>query len=1008
MEPDAYGRNTSYQWFVQTLNTNGVPNATIGNSQRYIFLVEDNRAWLVPPYFDGRAQLKQNLIFLLRAATVDSPFNYLGADTNNFDIYHFANPTDYVYAGFYQLDELSSDGYFAYEYPGSFDVYWPFENNYRYRNFVFNSSELDGNGRITTGVGGNYDGNYIPGSGFGGGYGDFEGGLYLLYPTTFQFQPPATNGATISALLATNNTRWLATYALDSGSSWLWKIGATNYTSINGLFNNVSNWYGLPFLSAKIAWGNTGGTITTLSAGNTTAANGYFYPETAQPQFQTVEYDFWNSSPLPGSAGFSTSQTSDLMITPVGIPIIYAGGYSYLQPEIQINGYAKLAVQNGYNGVYAYLGQYFDKAYKITNGVVTTNTTGVLSSYGSFFATEPGPAALVTMPDVDTGARGTCTVSCVSLALNKSRNGNMDMSFNGPDATSINSPFAFWANNNYDRLTLDADDNNFYDDDVKVGNCPYTPNHDTPDCNYLDGVGHRVIPCERDLQDFARLWVCGITSNLLAALPTGSTITLNWGDVGYPNSGNPTIDLFAAADADGGMGYLTNSTTAFTQTDPLSCPYIGRLAPGDSIQLNTIQFANGWAGNHFIWCGVSNGTGVLNLTINDGSGNVLAQTTAYIQIVDIKQMYERWTVGDNPSVAPTNTATPVTDGLPAGVSAFEYTPPQNTNTPYILYVHGWNLEPWEKDRWAESAFKRLYWQGYQGRVGVFRWPTGFDFTDSYWKALTDPRNYDNSEFQAWQSAAGLLNKLNDLNAEYPGHVYMLAHSMGNVVAGEALRLAGNNQVVNTYVASQAALPAHDYDATVTTPYLLQFTYTYPTEPLHTLLGNRNYGPNTPNIYGNRLTTNAAAVGRRINFYNQNDFALAAPRWCFDQITKPDNLFNGDYVYGGSPNDLSPWNHFGFATISGTNFFDIVNSVTNRYRVMSYAAESYSTALGATPGITNFVPLDLTTVWPADTSEHNYGDHFWHSAQFRGDCWQEWNYWNTLLFSSQFGFNISNP
>ena len=55
-------------------------------------------------------------------------------------------------------------------------------------------------------------------------------------------------------------------------------------------------------------------------------------------------------------------------------------------------------------------------------------------------------------------------------------------------------------------------------------------------------------------------------------------------------------------------------------------------------------------------CGVSNGTGGLNLTIADGSGNVLAQSTAYLQIVDIKQMYERWTVGDQPNVAPTTNA----------------------------------------------------------------------------------------------------------------------------------------------------------------------------------------------------------------------------------------------------------------------------------------------------------------------------------------------------------------
>ena len=32
-----------------------------------------------------------------------------------------------------------------------------------------------------------------------------------------------------------------------------------------------------------------------------------------------------------------------------------------------------------------------------------------------------------------------------------------------------------------------------------------------------------------------------------------------------------------------------------------------------------------------------------------------------------------------------------------------------------------------KDRFAETAFKRLYWQGYQGRFGSFRWPTDYGF-----------------------------------------------------------------------------------------------------------------------------------------------------------------------------------------------------------------------------------------------------------------------------------------
>ena len=181
------------------------------------------------------------------------------------------------------------------------------------------------------------------------------------------------------------------------------------------------------------------------------------------------------------------------------------------------------------------------------------------------------------------------------------------------------------------------------------------------------------------------------------------------------------------------------------------------------------------------------------MTITDASGNVLAKTSIYIQLVDIKQMYERWTVGDDPNNAPDQRGANLQRTIcRLAIWPFRYANPGNANTPYILYVHGWNMEPWEKDRFAESAFKRLYWQGYQGRFGEFRWPTDYGFTGDYVDVLTDRRNFDNSEFNAWQSGLGLLYKLTDLYNQYPGHVYMIAHSMGNIVAGEALRYAGTN------------------------------------------------------------------------------------------------------------------------------------------------------------------------------------------------------------------------
>ena len=635
--------------------------------------------------------------------------------------------------------------------------------------------------------------------------------------------------------------------------------------------------------------------------------------------------------------------------------------------------------------------------------------TGVLSEYGSFFPTEPGPVALVTKPDLATGQTCTGIVQVISLNVDANNDGTIDPTFYGADYTTPDHPYTFWVNNNFDRYTLDKDDNTYYDDDVQKQDSPGTLHQTTPDCNYLDGTGNRIISSERDLQDFARLWISGVNSNLLAALPPNATVTLSWSSV---SSGSPTIDLFTAADPDGGIGYLTNATTAALQIDTVHAPYLGRLAPGGSLQFNVDYFGNTWAGDHFIWCGVTNGAGALNLTIADGSGNVMAQSTVYIKLVDIKQMYERWTVGDLPSYAATTTPVLAGEGLS---QPFYYNTQAPAGTPYILYVHGWNMESWEKDRFAESAFKRLYWQGYHGRFGVFRWPTTYGFTGGFWQALTDPRSYDNGEFNAWHSAAGLLNLLTSLNAQYPGQVYVLAHSMGNVVTGEALRLAaqqGLGQIVNTYVASQAALSAHNYDSTVTSPYLLPFTYKYPPGAL-SLLGTNNYGPYAPDIYGNRLTANSAAVGRRISFHNLNDFALAMPRWGFDQILRPDHTVGGYYYYDGSINDPTPWNHFQFVFTAGDpppspTDFDIVSSLSDRYEVMAYAAPSYSTALGATPDVANLTGnLDLTTVWPTDTSGHNYADHFWHSAEFRGDCWQEWNYWRTLLRSSTLGFNIGN-
>ena len=94
------------------------------------------------------------------------------------------------------------------------------------------------------------------------------------------------------------------------------------------------------------------------------------------------------------------------------------------------------------------------------------------------------------------------------------------------------------------------------------------------------------------------------------------------------------------------------------------------------------------------------------------------------------------------------------------------------------------METWEKDAFAETAYKRLYWQGYQGKFGSFRWPTrsGFD-TVSWQNPVTTPNHYDRSELNAWKSAIPLRQLLVKLDQKYPGQMRLIAHSMGNIVAG---------------------------------------------------------------------------------------------------------------------------------------------------------------------------------------------------------------------------------
>jgi hypothetical protein len=586
----------------------------------------------------------------------------------------------------------------------------------------------------------------------------------------------------------------------------------------------------------------------------------------------------------------------------------------------------------------------------------------------------------------------------VELMVDANRDGEMsftDAAIHSKDSTSQAKPFRFWVNNDYDKGgTVDGSDWE-EDDYTQSGN----PDHDR---------NNNVIECRRDLEDLTRLWISfkGITEMLKTG---GVTLELEWkpmagGTFGSQADGAPGIRVFRAFEPDGGRQYLDDDDTGYNQIqNPYNTGYCEpKAASPIALTLSQVSLTNLTESNPYVrllFEGTSSGKGKLVLNLKKGGQKIGEYPPLYLELKDVKDMYERWSVGD---VAAANIQENIWPGAMQplyGPFNQAMTAPHDEAKDYILFVHGWNMSPFDKDWFSDTAFKRLWHQGYKGRFGAFRWPTFYFDRGNFGIPLPVPdhwetperTHFDASEHRAWASAPGLLGLLGQLNSgQFNGKVRIMAHSMGNIVASEALRQASGN-VAHTYVSSQAAMPAHCYDAAA--PLM---TYYYPNTP--------GLGKTTPNVYGFHWAPGVTSfpdqwqaenrpaymhgnymLGKAtnfINYYNDRDWALDWPRWQATQQSKPDIYYNYLYTTTSRGFIYRPVDPFQNRNLTFP---------ANRHEIFSWAAESHSWALGAqwVAGVfgTNF---DLKV-------QLGYGSaHKFHSGQFRGTNMQRGAYWERLL------------
>ena len=133
----------------------------------------------------------------------------------------------------------------------------------------------------------------------------------------------------------------------------------------------------------------------------------------------------------------------------------------------------------------------------------------------------------------------------------------------------------------------------------------------------------------------------------------------------------------------------------------------------------------------------------------------------------------------------------------------------------VVFVHGYNvvnrpqLRIDQQGAQAETTFKRLYWQGFRGEFIAFNWPgyTSLEvdpFIKRYVGKDIGGATYNPSDFQAYRSGNALKEVLLDvshvLDTNPANHqaTHLIAHSQGNVVAGEALRLYAVNEYADAF------------------------------------------------------------------------------------------------------------------------------------------------------------------------------------------------------------------
>jgi alpha-tubulin suppressor-like RCC1 family protein len=557
----------------------------------------------------------------------------------------------------------------------------------------------------------------------------------------------------------------------------------------------------------------------------------------------------------------------------------------------------------------------------------------------------------------------------VELMVDGNRDGEMsfrDPAIHAEDQTTEEMPFRFWLND---------------DQDARSGT--NISEEITPP--QLKDNQDEIIQSVRDCEDLTRIWlnVSGMTEGFKAGT---FKLVLKFRNI---TSGNPAIRAFRAAES-GGRGYLTNEAWGALQASP---PF-NRALPGTQ----GASVASSTGGIHIarqFWEGIDESNPVIDILfegVEEGKGELFVEVVrdgkkigtssgVWLDIKNVQKFYERAKAQPEDIVAPYISSQPFVGpvgyvGDPFG-HPFEKAGDETKQC--AVFVHGWNVSYDEYVGVAQTMFKRLWHQGFKGHFASFRWDTRKS------DALFDAGEYNRSENRAYVYAGALKQWASDLSNDYS--VSVLAHSMGNIVCGEALR---QGLQVRNYVLMEAAIPMSCYMSDATrSPRLEDRERDYPTPDYH-----RN--PTTNELILGYRGYLSSVSANMVNFYNVDDWALATgtteivpglphkeTNWEVNQIDYkpdgeiPDVLHSFAWRYYHDPNHPSnlplarrAWVESAFGRV-----------VSDSWEIKAFVARSRTKAVGAFPNGGEIFTQNINL----NSDPYNFGrERLDHSGQFTRD------------------------